>query len=65
MPRHDRAHGITVPTKRSGGGGSRRTRSPKNTYRAKQNRRSADGPTETQTAKANPAAEAQAAQGRK
>jgi hypothetical protein len=67
MPRHDRAHGASVPTKRSGGGSSRRTRSRgKNTYRAKQNRRPADGATKQQatTAEAPEAAEAQASQGR-
>lgn len=68
MPRRDRAYGATVPTKRSGGGNGRRTRSRgKNTYRAKQNRRPADGATEQQaaTAETPEAAEAKAPQGRK
>lgn len=67
MPRHDRAYGATVPTKRSGAGNSRRTRKRgKNTYAEKQNRRPADGSTEQQaaTAKADATAKAQAPQGR-
>jgi len=44
MPRHDRAYGASIPTKRSGAGNSRRTRKRgKNTYATKQNRRPADG----------------------
>lgn len=66
MPRHDRAYGATVPTKRSGGGTSRRTRKRgKNTYYAKRfMRRPADGATNEQATAAAEAAEPQGAQGR-
>lgn len=66
MPRHDRAYGATVPTKRSGGGTSRRTRKRgKNTYFAKQFlRRPTDGsPNQPANATAE-AAKPQGAQGR-
>jgi hypothetical protein len=43
MPRHDRAYGATLPTKRNRGGSGRRTRKRgKNTYAAKQNRKPTD-----------------------
>lgn len=68
MPRHDRAYGASVPTKRSGGGSSRRGHSSKNTYRTKQHiRRTVDelaGKAASPAAQASQAAEAQTAQGR-
>ena len=63
-PRHDRAYGISVPTKRSGGGSGRRTRKRgKNTYAAKQNRKPSDD-TEKERPATPQAAEPQGAQRR-
>lgn len=68
MPRHDRAYGATVPTKKSGGGSSRRGHSSKNTYRTKQHiRRTVDelaGKAPSQATQTDAAAEAEAPQGR-
>lgn len=68
MPRHDRAYGATVPTKKSGGGSARRGHSSKNTYRTKQHiRRTVDelaGKAASPAAQASPPAEAEAAQRR-
>ena len=41
MPRHSGSHGVWHQTS-SKGGSSRRTRTPKNTYHAKQSRRAAE-----------------------
>lgn len=69
MPsRKDRAFGATVPTKRSGGGSSRRGHRSKNTYSPKQHiRRTVDelsGKAASYAAQATPPAEAEATQGR-
>lgn len=68
MPRHDRAYGATVPTKKSGGGSSRRGHTSKNTYRTKQHiRRTVDelaGKAASNAAQATTTTEAEAPQGR-
>lgn len=68
MPRHDRAYGATLRTKKSGGGNSRRSQSSKGTYRTKQHiRRTVDelsGKAAIDAAQTTEAAEAEAAQGR-
>lgn len=68
MSRHDRAYGATVPTKKSGGGSSRRGHRSKNTYGPKQNiRRTVDelsGKAASHAAQAAATAKAEAPQGR-